>query len=64
MKIEIEIFFAGGCWNADYSLDGITTHLTEAFCTELDAFQAVARPIESELNFQSNLRRFKSCNPT
>jgi hypothetical protein len=50
MKIEINIFYAGGCWNADYSTYESETHLTQAFDNELEAFRtAVLSEIEQEL---------------
>ena len=49
MKIEINIFYAGGCWNADYSTYESETHLTQAFDNELEAFRTAVSGIEQEL---------------
>jgi hypothetical protein len=49
MKIEINIFYAGGCWNADYSTDESETHLTQAFDNELEAFRTAVSEMEQEL---------------
>jgi hypothetical protein len=48
VNITIEIFYAGGCWNASFCIDGIETHLTDAFCTCQEALAAACQAILAE----------------